>query len=660
MLCAFPMLLAGAVLTVEAEAPPSRWSLGPDGALTWTADSDPRLPHRDHIEMSGRSVSLILRYAVEADGRLALDRHMVWPMLRTIPNDTHASLSSDFGDEASIAVSVNGVPAGPERLARARLDGLVTLITCVDDALELTHTILPSTREPAAIELVGIRNVSTAATEVSVAPLDLRREASGVHGDYIMEATCAGIDPTLLEPGAILETAIVFSGRLAGDPPQALDLGFEEQARRDFVRGLWGRLRLETPDPTLNATFGFAKVRAAESIFATRGGLMHGPGGGAYYAAIWANDQAEYANPFFPFLGDPGGDESALNSFRHFAGFMDDEYRPIPSSIIAEGVDIWNGAGDRGDAAMVTYGAARFALAKGDRAIAEELWPLIEWCLEYCRRKLNDHGVVSSDCDELEFRFPAGDANLNTSCLTYGGLRAAASLGRALGHDGAAEAYDAWADVLRTNIEGFFGARVEGFDTYRYYEGNDVLRAWICVPLTMGILERTSGTLDALFSPRLWTPDGLATQAGEETFWDRATLYGLRGAFAAGATGRALPYLSAYSRRRLLGDHVPYPVEAWPEGNQRHLSAESALYCRVFTEGLFGVEPTGLRGFRCLPRLPEAWDQMALRDIQAFGTSFDLVVERTGSDVWLMVVAGGRETSRHKVAGEPVEVRLPN
>ncbi len=27
-------------------------------------------------------------------------------------------------------------------------------------------------------------------------------------------------------------------------------------------------------------------------------------------------------------------------------------------------------------------------------------------------------------------------------------------------------------------------------------------------------------------------------------------------------------------------------VEAWPEGNMAHLSAESALYCRIFTEGL--------------------------------------------------------------------------
>jgi hypothetical protein len=27
---------------------------------------------------------------------------------------------------------------------------------------------------------------------------------------------------------------------------------------------------------------------------------MHGPGGLRYYAAIWANDQAEYINPWFP------------------------------------------------------------------------------------------------------------------------------------------------------------------------------------------------------------------------------------------------------------------------------------------------------------------------------------------------------------------------
>ncbi|MBK7697152.1 MAG: hypothetical protein IPI30_23485 [Saprospiraceae bacterium] len=65
------------------------------------------------------------------------------------------------------------------------------------------------------------------------------------------------------------------------------------------------------------------------------------------------------------------------------------------------------------------------------------------------------------------------------------------------------------------------------------------------------------------FSPRLWTQDGLASLAGDKTFWDRSTLYALRGVLAAGETDKALKILHDYSNRRLLGDHVPYPVEAY-------------------------------------------------------------------------------------------------
>src|SRR4029079_8874036 len=133
---------------------------------------------------------------------------------------------------------------------------------------------------------------------------------------------------------------------------------------------------------------------------------------------------------------------------------------------------------------------------------------------------------------------------------------------------------------LKEAINRYFGATVEGFDTYRYYEGNDKLRSWICVPLVCGIEEKKEAPLSALFSDKLWTQDGLLTQSGTKTYWDRTTLYGLRGAFIAGDTLRGLDYLNRYSRQRLLGTHVPYAIEAWPEAGQSHLAAESALYCR--------------------------------------------------------------------------------
>jgi hypothetical protein len=356
---------------------------------------------------------------------------------------------------------------------------------------------------------------------------------------------------------------------------------------------------------------------------------MHGPGGLRYYAAIWANDQAEYVNPFFAFLGDSIANQSAMNAYRWFAKFMNPDYKPIPSSIIAEGEGTWHGRRDRGDMAMIAYGAGRYALACGKADSAKVLWPLITWCLEYLQRNLTADGVVHSDSDELEGRFPAGDANLNTSSLYYDALRSAVMLGRNLKAPPALlKQYELQAGELKKNIDRFFGATVEGFNTYRYYAGNTVLRAWIATPLTVDIFDRKAGTVAALFSPRLWTQDGLASQAGDSTFWDRSTLYALRGVLAAGETAKALDYLRYYSQRRLLGEHVPYPVEAYPEGNQRHLSAESGLYCRVYTEGLFGIRPAGLNRFNCTPRLPATWNEMALRNIHAFGQVFSLEVTR--------------------------------
>jgi hypothetical protein len=121
--------------------------------------------------------------------------------------------------------------------------------------------------------------------------------------------------------------------------------------------------------------FRIAKIHAAENIFATHGGLMHSSGGGHYYAGTWCNDQIEYAGPWFAFTGDETALEASMNAYCHYMPFMASDYAPIPSSVIAEGFDYWNGVGDRGDAAMWAYGAARFVLASGRKDWAERLLP---------------------------------------------------------------------------------------------------------------------------------------------------------------------------------------------------------------------------------------------------------------------------------------------
>lgn len=651
---------------VAVAAPPTapRWILGDGLSTVWKVTDDARLPHADFIEQGGLRVGQVVSYRIDAKRALAMKRSVIWPGLRIRKNGMFDGLIRHYdAQEAEPSITLDGTPLGAITVDQVLLDGTLTIQGRVGKDLLVTRCAFPSTTRWAAIDRWTLRNAGTVARTVAVAPMSLKNQQPGPYGLNVTEVTCTAPASTVLAPGKEIVFAVLFSGRLDSEPIEkstSINVTVEECARRDYVTAIQRDLRLETPAPELDRAFAFCKLRVAEAINATRNGMMLAPGGLAYYAAAWCNDNVEYAGPFFPYLGDANGNQASLDTYRLFQKHMTPDYKPVPPSLHSEGIGIARTGGDRGDAAMYAYGCARFCLARGDKAIAEELWPAIAWCLEYSRRQTNPEGVIASDSDELEGRLPTGKANLSTSALCYGGLRSAADLGRALGKEAEARAYDHEADRLAKAIDTYFGGTVEGFDTYRYYEGNTVLRSWICLPLCMGLTERREGTITALFSPRLWTADGLASQAGDLAFWDRSTLYGLRGVFQAGETATALRYLTAYTNRRLLGDHVPYPVEAWPEGDQRHLSSESGLYCRIFTEGLFGIRPIGLDRFQCTPRLPSAWPRMALRSVRAFNRTFDVLVERSAKGQRLTVIQGGKTVAEHDLsADESAEIRLP-
>ena len=667
------------LLLFAAAAWSQRWEIRPGGRdIVWKVGSD--IPHDDHIEMSGERMAFVLRWGIGPNGAFRQERSLVFPLLRTVPNDTHASLMYRMATDIPSLLGVNGLALQAERVEQVSVDGALTVrslwgvgkmnVGSARDTkpvpvVEMTRTIFPSRNLPLMCEHYVLRNVGRKPLAVYIPEFSqtvTTDPAKGVTGSYVVRGDLAGSGTFTLAPADSLAFDAVFQAYRSGEEPLRPDVAAEYAARMEFVHGcIDANLVLETPDPVIDTEFRYAKLRAAESIIETRGGYMHAPGGESYYAAVWANDQAEYVNPFFPFLGYGTGNESALNSFRHFARFMNPGYEPLPSSIIAEGDDIWNGAGDRGDAAMIACGAARYALARGSRAEAEELWPLIEWCLEYCRRKLTADGVVASDTDELEGRFPTGEANLCTSTLYYDALLSAVPLGRELGVRPAVTArYAAEAGALAKAIDAHFGGEVGGYDTYRYYDGNTLLRSWICMPLIVGLRERCEGTVRALLSPELLTDDGLLTEQGGATFWDRSTLYALRGIYNAGYADRATEMLHRYSQRRLLGDHVPYPIEAWPEGSQRHLSAESGLYCRIVTEGLFGIRPAGLRSFDLTPGMPSAWERMSLRRIRAFDADFDISVGReVGGKLRITVMQAGKKPKIYRAApGATIRVKL--
>ncbi len=615
--------------------------------------------HTDDIEMSGLFADFIAAYGVGEDGTLVLSKSSFYPTLRTFPNNTHSTLAVRLQEEDCPRLQKSGafIKEFPRRFT---LDGTLIIESETDAGVLVKRQLFPSSAACCNIEIITLTATEDTHLKLSIPNTHVHGCTRGTKGMYLHEIIHDAPEQIVLKQGESLSYSVLYTSRIANRPRVSVDAAMESNKRYARVRELCdGSLNLSTGNEELDMMFRFSKLRAGESIFETLTGKYHSPGGQAYYAATWCNDQVEYAGPHFAMTGDEIAIEASLNAYRSYTAFMSDTYHRIPSSIIAEGLDIWEGAGDRGAAAMYLYGASLFCLYLGDESVARELFPAVKWCAEYCERQKLPEGVIGSKSDELEGRFPTdGIANLSTSSLCFGGLVFGAKLADSLGEHDTAELFRTRAYELENAIESYFGANLHGFETYRYSKGFDTLRAWICLPLCMGITTRGKQTLDAMLSSYLWTEEGMLTceisdENRSDTIWDRSTLYGMKAAFLAGAGEQMLAPLLAYCHKRLVCDRVPYAVEAYPEGGKRHLSAESALFARVVTEGIFGIMPESLDSFSFVPRLPSAFPEMRLQNVRICGGCFDIHV---GKDEW-HVTEGGKEIARGKTDCVRVEIR---
>ncbi len=627
------------------------WSISGGAEITFDIDNKNNLPYTDDIEMAGKRVAGIIKYSIDDKGKLSLNRTVFFPQLHEFKtsedtwfHDYRAYLKGEYADDLLPKLYIKNEQFVPGTVKTVSINGVLNFVHHPSkNGLILSRSLFPSMDERLFIEMWTIKNTTDSIMKIQAGNTSLEFNDYGSKGKYSRRIKTNAPENILLKPEEEISFSLNIMAKTSEEKFTEESGGITLAKRKAFLGLMSGSLQLDTPNPVLNTLFEFSKIRASESIFESELGLIHSPGGGRYYVGIWANDQAEYINPFFPYLGYALGNESAMNTFRAFAKETNSEYKKIRYAFEIEGL-VKPFLKDRGDAAMIAYGAVHYAMALGDVQIANELWPLIEWCLEYCNRQLNEEGVVMSESDEMEGRIETGNANLSTSSLYYGALQHAKDLSKSLNKSKTLQKkYKEQANKLSLAIENYFGTHVEGLDTYKYYKEHKYLRHWICLPLVVGLNKRKEATVTALFN-RLWTDNGVHVEKNSDDeaitkiFWDRGTLYALRGTFASGETKKSLEKLEQFSEKRLLGNRVPYVVEAFPEGNMAHLSAESALYCRVFTEGVFGITPTGLNSFTCTPRLPENWEHMYLNNIKAFGEDFSVKVNRAGRQVKVKVV----------------------
>ncbi len=619
--------------------------LGENSEVIWNISSD-GAGVSDHIEMAGFFASAIISYGTDNKGRLRLMRHLTVPSLRFQPNLTGSSFSHNFNAD-SFLISQKGKKT-VETPDKVLIKGSLKIISHSRCDTEITRELLPAVNEPALIEKVTVKNCSGSEKEYVVSAKSYAKKAPDFIciGGSIFAETSVCFDSKFEHPQNRQEKytlnpnesftfyCVHYAHQGAG--LSEFSITDEISARKKFTDEMFSSLVLKTPHPELDAQFSHCILRGSESIFKTKSGLMHSPGGGNYYAALWTNDQCEYANPFFPFSGYKAGIEQSINCYSLYEKYMDKSDKPMKdkralvTSIIAEGDGYWNGAGDRGDGEMYAYGLSRFLLEMSDIELIKRFWDSLIWCLDFALSRKTQDGIIASDSDELENRFESGNANLFTSCITYDALGNCSVLAEIIGDS---EHKQLWLDerkALRDAIEEYFGANVEGFDTYRYYDGNKDLRSWICMPLTVEIFDRADETVKALFSDRLYKDGMMKSTSANETTWDRSLLFALRGVLLAGKADIGIKETVNYCRNRLLGSHCPYPFEAFPEGNRAHLAAESLLFARIITEGLFGLRVVGLNKLRIKPQLSEDCNKIALENVKLFSECFDITANSDG------------------------------
>ena len=259
--------------------------------------------HTDELEMAGFYTSDQITYGVGEGGVAVFGRYCIFPTLRTIPNNTHASLRNAYRAENFPVLLADG-EGEEEKAVSFTLDGMLTAKTKTSK-FEIVREFFPAELLLAAVERTTVKNITDKPVRLTLSTPEviLDAEVRGTKGMYQLEVLHDAVDE-VLQPGESLTFDLACTGRKANDPLVIVDGEKEKARRRRRSRELMNAVTLTTDDKELDTMFRFACLRAGENIFRTITGDIHAPGGKSFFAASWCNDQVEYAGPWFAQTGD--------------------------------------------------------------------------------------------------------------------------------------------------------------------------------------------------------------------------------------------------------------------------------------------------------------------------------------------------------------------
>lgn len=210
-----------------------RWTMDPAGhGIVWRVDG--AVPHADHIEMSGQRMACVLRWGVGADSAFRLERSLVFPLLRTVPNNTHASLMFRLATDIPALLAIDGLALQAERVDTVAIDGGLEVrsrwytgghnigaarTAAAGPAIAMTRRIFPSRELPVLCERYVVRNIARRRLTVYVPEFSQRFETDpdkGGGGELLRAGRPGGERPLQPCAGRFALLRCGFPGRTCG------------------------------------------------------------------------------------------------------------------------------------------------------------------------------------------------------------------------------------------------------------------------------------------------------------------------------------------------------------------------------------------------------------------------------------------------------------
>jgi len=225
LIMAFGFCQVGAQNESQAISDPQYWNISPDqDAITWNIVDEDKLPHADDIEMSGQRLSSIVRYEVDKQKYLRVNRDIIFPQLRRFVGSSEpdwynyrAYLRRSFNDQFLPSIVFEDIILQP-KLDSVRIDGQLTFFHSPIEGMIIERTIFPSMTQRQLVEKWVIKNISPVEKRLYIGHTAFEHEEKGIHGVYKVAVRCDSKPEVIIEPGENHSFALYFSAGMSNEP----------------------------------------------------------------------------------------------------------------------------------------------------------------------------------------------------------------------------------------------------------------------------------------------------------------------------------------------------------------------------------------------------------------------------------------------------------